>query len=204
MIKLQQESTRAIHMENIFVTQHQDSAVAINHLTVGASFSRDDALVTMAEPGAVCQTGGFYHTTRDGQYIDHHVDVKHAAPRTNSEMFFKGIIDKKSRAVFNGGLYVAAGAQKINATQQNHNLLLSNAAEIYSKPELEIYADDVKCQHGATTGQIDQDALFYMRARGIDQQTAMNILLKGFAFKIFKIFFSLLFRATLFILILCL
>jgi Fe-S cluster assembly protein SufD len=181
LVKLQNESAQAIHMENIFVSQKQDSDVTLSNVTTGASFSRDDIAVLLAEAGAVCRTSGFYHASRDNQYIDHHVDVNHHAPRTNSEMVYKGIIDKKSRAVFNGGLYVEKNAQKITAFQENHNLLLSNTAEIYSKPELEIYADDVKCRHGATTGQIDRDALFYMQARGIDQATAMNILLKGFA-----------------------
>jgi Fe-S cluster assembly protein SufD len=181
LTKLQHESTQAVHMENFFVDQGQDSDVSISHVTTGAQFSRDDTKIMLAEMGSVCRTSGFYHTSRDGQYIDHHVVVNHYAPRTNSEMTYKGIVDKKSRAVFNGGLYVKPDAQKINAFQENHNLLLSGSAEVYSKPELEIYADDVKCRHGATTGQIDQDALFYMRARGIDHTTAMNILLKGFA-----------------------
>ncbi len=135
----------------------------------------------MQEPGAACQASGFYHLHRAHQYIDHHVEINHVAPHTNSEMVYKGILDNQSRAVFNGRLFVKKDAQKIVAHQANHNLLLSNRAEIYSKPELEIYADDVKCKHGATTGQLDQDALFYMRARGIGYQEAVNILLQGFA-----------------------
>ncbi len=121
----------------------------------------------MQEPGAECRTGGFYHLHHDNQYIDNHIDIDHVAPRSNSEMLYKGILDNKSRAVFNGRLHVEKDAQKIIAYQANHNLLLSNDAEVYSKPELEIYADDVKCKHGATTGQLDQDAFFYLRSRGI-------------------------------------
>jgi Fe-S cluster assembly protein SufD len=181
LVKLQHESSQAVHMENFFVRQAQDSDVQLMHITTGAHFSRDDTAVALQESGAICRTGGFYHTDHDGAYIDHHLTIDHVAPRTNSEMVYKGIADKKSRVVFNGRLHVAPDAQKINAHQENHNLLLSNLAEVYSKPELEIYADDVKCRHGATIGQIDQDALFYLRARGIDAATATSMLLKGFA-----------------------
>ncbi|HTM63190.1 MAG TPA: Fe-S cluster assembly protein SufD [Gammaproteobacteria bacterium] len=180
LIKLQHESDDALHMENVFVRQRKDSHVAIVHVTTGAVFSRDDVIVQLKEQGAECVANGFYHASRDGQYIDHHIDFKHAAPRTASGMLYKGIAENKSRAVFNGSLHVEKDAQKINAYQENHNLLLSGLAEVYSKPELEIYADDVKCRHGATTGQLDQDAMFYMRARGIDEQTARSILLRGF------------------------
>ncbi len=180
MIKLQHENDDALHMENFFVKQRRDSNINITHVTTGAIFSRDDVIVQLKEPGAECETNGFYHASRDGQYVDHHIDIDHSAPRTNSGMMYKGIAEKKSRAVFNGSLYVEKDAQKINAYQENHNLLLSGLAEVYSKPELEIYADDVKCRHGATTGQLDQDAMFYMRARGIDKVSAMNILLRGY------------------------
>lgn len=180
LIKLQHENDDALHMENFFVKQRRDSNINITHVTTGAIFSRDDVIVQLKESGAECETNGFYHASRDGQYVDHHIDVDHSAPRTNSGMLYKGIAEKKSRAVFNGSLYVEKDAQKINAYQENHNLLLSGLAEVYSKPELEIYADDVKCRHGATTGQLDQDAMFYMRARGIDKVSAMNILLRGY------------------------
>tara|TARA_R110000868_G_scaffold326156_5_gene587122 strand:- start:2423 stop:3607 length:1185 start_codon:yes stop_codon:yes gene_type:complete len=181
IVKCQHEGRQAAHMENTFIQPGQESEVSMTQVATGAKFSRDDIVVTMHEPGAIFNTQGFYHACRDGQYIDHHIDVEHVAPHTNSEMIYKGIADKKSRAVFNGSLYVEQNAQKINAVQENHNLLLSNLAEVYSKPELEIYADDVKCRHGATTGQIDQDAMFYMRSRGIDEASAKSILLKGFA-----------------------
>jgi Fe-S cluster assembly protein SufD len=180
-IKLQRENTQAVHVESMFVRQDKDSDVTLTHITTGACFSRDETAVTLNETGASCRTGGYYHAARDRQYVDHHVNIMHAAPRTVSDMLYKGIADNKSRAVFNGGLYVKQDAQKIEAQQQNHNLLLSAQAEVYSKPELEIYADDVKCKHGATTGQIDRDALFYLRARGIDAVNARNMLLTSFA-----------------------
>lgn len=179
--KIQHEGNRAIHMANTFVQQAQNSSVKITNFSTGAHFARDDVIVKLQEMGADCSSAGFYRLDNDYQYIDNHLDIKHLAPRTNSEMLFKGILDKKSRAVFNGRLAVEKDAQKILAYQANHNLLLSKDAEVYSKPELEIYADDVKCKHGATTGQIDEDALFYLRSRGIDKDRAMNMLLQGFA-----------------------
>lgn len=179
--KIQQEGEQAVHMANTFILQKQNSSVTTTYFSTGSAFARDDIIVKLQEPGADCKTGGFYHLNRDNQYIDFHVDIEHAAPRSNSEMLYKGILNKKSRAVFNGRLSVKKDAQKILAYQANHNLLLSSEAEVYSKPELEIYADDVKCKHGATTGQIDQDALFYMRSRGITLEEAMHILLQGFA-----------------------
>jgi Fe-S cluster assembly protein SufD len=168
-------------MANTFVFQQKDSCVSLVNFSLGAKFARDDVMVTLQEAGSECRTAGFYRLTNDNQYIDNHINIDHAAPRSCSEMVYKGVLDKKSRAVFNGRLYVGTGAQKIEAQQQNHNLLLSNVAEVYSKPELEIYADDVKCKHGATTGQLDQDALFYLRARGIEKTEAVNLLLQAFA-----------------------
>lgn len=179
-VKHQHENTAAIHMENYFVQQQQDSTVEMTHMTLGAQFSRDDIRAELNASGAVCRTSGFYHTKRDGQYVDHHIDILHQHQNTQSDMLYKGIVDKKSRAVFNGKLQVEKQAQKTNAVQGNHHILLSPFAEAYSKPELEIYADDVKCKHGATTGQLDEDALFYLRSRGISREGAVSILLQGF------------------------
>lgn len=184
--KIQQEGKGAIHIANTFIQQQQDSRIEFTNFSMGSAFARDDVVALLQEPGANCNTAGFYHLTQDNQYIDHHIDIEHAAPNSNSEMLYKGILENKSRAVFNGSLYVKKDAQKIVAHQANHNLLLSKDAEIYSKPELEIYADDVKCKHGATTGQLDQEALFYMRSRGIPYQDAMSILLQGFAEEIMQ------------------
>ena len=129
--KIQHESDDALHMENFFINQRADSYVSMTNVTTGAVFSRDEVIVQLQEPGAECHANGFYHASRDGQYVDHHVDFKHAAPRTNSGMMYKGIADKRSRAVFNGSLYVKKDAQKMNAYQENHNLLLSGLAEVY-------------------------------------------------------------------------
>lgn len=185
-VKIQREGVQAVHMAHYFVSQKQESRASFVNIATGGVFSRDDLVIRLREPGADCHTGGFYRLRHDNQYVDNHVDINHAAMRSNSEMLYKGIIDTRARAVFNGRLHVGEGAQKILAYQANHNLLLSNEAEVYSKPELEIYADDVKCKHGATTGQLDQDALFYLRSRGIDKETAVNMLLEGFADEIIQ------------------
>lgn len=184
--KIQQEGKEAIHMAHHFIHQMQDSRINVMNFSFGAHFSRDDLAISLHEPGAECSARGFYHLRRQNQYVDHHVDIDHKAPCSNSEMIYKGIIDHQSRAVFNGRLHVLKNAQKIVAHQANHNLLLSHQAEIYSKPELEIYADDVKCKHGATTGQVDQDALFYLCSRGISREEAMEMLLQGFAEEIIQ------------------
>lgn len=179
--KVQHEGKRAIHLAHTFIQQSQDSNVTSASFAAGATFARDDVVVTLQAAGANCRTSGFYHLRNDNQYVDYHIDIDHIAPHSHSEMLYKGIIDKKARAVFNGRLHVEKDAQKILAYQANHNLLLSKEAEVYSKPELEIYADDVKCKHGASTGQLDQDAIFYLCSRGIPRQEAIAMLLHGFA-----------------------
>lgn len=184
--KIQKEGQQAIHMANTFVYQEQDSRYQALHFSEGAIFSRDDVMIKLKQANAECKTAGFYFPKMKDQYVDFHIDVDHQAPRTNSEMLYKGILDNKSKSVFNGRLHVEKDAQKILAYQANHNLLLSNQAQVYSKPELEIYADDVKCKHGASTGQLDQEALFYLRSRGIPYQEAMTILLQGFSQEILQ------------------
>ena len=179
--KIQSENTQAIHLAASFIEQEQNSKVTCLHFSSGGAFAREEVIVSLQGQGAECSTSGFYRLEQDKQYIDYHIDILHAAPHTQSRMLYKGIVDKKSRAVFNGRLHVEKGAQKIIAHQENHNLLLSTTAEVNSKPELEIYSDDVKCKHGATTGQINQETLFYLCSRGIPRDTAQRILLKGFA-----------------------
>lgn len=179
--KIQRESAQGIHVATTVVKQQKNSRLSSTQFAVGADTARDDFVVQLVEGGAECSTAGLYCATNSGQYIDHHIDINHLAPNSHSEMLYKGIINHNARAVFNGRLHVGKEAQKIVAYQSNHNLLLADTAEVYSKPELEIYADDVKCKHGATTGQIDQEALFFMRSRGIPREEAMAILLQGFA-----------------------
>lgn len=184
--KFQNENPHACHIAHTFIRQEKDSDVECASFSFGGYFSRDELAIFLRGVGASSKATGFYVLKQDDQYIDHHVDIEHHAAHTSSEMFYKGIVKDKACAVFNGRLYVNKDAQKITAYQANHNLLLSNRAHVYSKPELEIYADDVKCKHGATIGQLDQDALYYLRSRGICRDDAIGILLKGFAEEIFK------------------
>lgn len=186
LYQLQHESKQAVHMSNTFIDQYKNSTASIVNITTGGLFSRDDVVAKLKESGAACHASGYYQLFTPNQYVDHHLDISHQAPRSNSEMLYKGIVDHNARAVFNGRLHVQQDAQRILAYQANHNLLLSPNAEVYSKPELEIYADDVKCKHGATTGQLDQDAMFYLRSRGIRKAEALAILLQGFADDVLK------------------
>jgi Fe-S cluster assembly protein SufD len=121
------------------------------------------------------------YLTQGKQIVDHHTRVDHAKPRCISREFYKGILDGTSRAVFNGKVIVHKDAQQTDASQSNRNLLLSDNAEVDTKPELEIYADDVKCAHGATVGQLDMNQLFYLRSRGIDEAAARTLLIFAFA-----------------------
>ena len=134
----------------------------------------------LAQPGIECVLNGLY-MLRGQQLADHHMIVEHAAPHCDSHEYFNGILDDQSRGVFHGRILVQPGAQKTDAKQTNKNLLLSDDATANTKPQLEIYADDVKCTHGATIGEMDDDAIFYLQTRGLDPSTARRMLLHGFA-----------------------
>lgn len=178
--KLQRESKDAFHIANTVITQHKSSTVSSYNLSVGACLGRDDLNIDLKESGASCQLLGLYYLN-DQRHIDQHGRIDHRVPQCSSQQNYKGIVDGKSRAVFNGKVMVHAGAQQTSAHQSNKNLLLSKTAEINTKPELEIYADDVQCTHGATVGQLDEKALFYLRSRGIDDATAHHLLTCAFA-----------------------
>ncbi len=179
--KIQNDAAKATHIAQIFVNQQQDSLVETHSLALGSKLGREDVFVNIKARGAHSNINGFYCLTQDDQHIDNHVHVDHAASHGTSNMVYKGVLDKKSRAVFNGKIYVHKGAQKTQSYQANHNLLLSTQAEVDTKPEFEIYADDVKCAHGDTVGQLDMDSLFYLRSRGIEKQAAMKLLTYAFA-----------------------
>ncbi len=178
--KVQREGPGAIHVATLQVEQAADSELASHSVSLGAQLARNDINVRLAEPGA--------HATLDGlllagkrQHTDFHTLIEHLVPRCSSEELYKGILDGRARGVFNGRVIVHPDAQHTDAQQSNHNLLLSRDAEIDTKPQLEIYADDVKCAHGATVGQLDEAMVFYLRARGIDEATARAMLVYGFA-----------------------
>lgn len=179
-VRLQDESLKATHIGNLLVEQAQGSLVASTSLSFGALMARQDITVRLAAPQAAVTLNGLYMAA-GRQHVDHHTRVDHLQPDTRSEEYYKGILDGHGRGVFNGKVVVHQGAVKTDAQQSNKNLLLSKDAEIDTKPELEIYADDVKCAHGATVGQLDQNALFYLRSRGIDADAARGLLTYAFA-----------------------
>ena len=180
------EVEQVTYTANTRIIQKENSNISLVCLKRGAQSSQNTIHVLLSEKGAACKTAGFYAVERDNQSVNYHVTVEHAAAHTTSDMLFKGTAENKSRAGFTGRVHVHQHAQKIIAHQANHHLLLTKNAEVYSKPELEIYADDVKCKHGSTTGQIDQEALFYLRARGIEEIEAKRMMIAGFADEVLR------------------
>jgi Fe-S cluster assembly protein SufD len=178
--RLQEASGEAFHLGVLAAKLERDATLVSHNLSVGGRIARLDLDVELAAPGARVDMNGLY-VVRDRQHADSHTRVDHAVPRTTSDELYRGVLTGKSRAVFNGKAIVHPGAAGTDARQSNANLLLSPEAEVDTKPELEIYADDVKCAHGATTGQLDTAALFYLRSRGIDEGTAKSLLTFAFA-----------------------
>jgi len=181
--KLQNEGNQAFHVANTIVQQQQGSAMTSYQFTAGAQLAREDLNYALQQTQAQCLLNGFYQLNNT-QHADHHTRIDHHVPNCQSQQNYKGIMDDRSHAVFNGKVIVHANAIKTQATQSNKNLLLSRTANVDTKPELEIYADDVRCTHGATVGQLDQQALFYLRSRGIAQPLAEKILMSAFAHEI--------------------
>lgn len=183
-IKLQQSHEKVIHFDHTIVEQKKETYFNSHSFLLSGKFSRIDLVVNLNDALTRCDAMGFYQSKENMECVDNHIAINHLAPHTDSTMLYKGIINDSTRAVFNGRVFVSNRAQKVSAYQANHNILLSDDAEIFSKPELEIYANDVKCKHGSTVGQIDQTALFYLRSRGITVQEAEKILIRGFAHEI--------------------
>jgi Fe-S cluster assembly protein SufD len=177
--KLQRESTSAFHTATIKFEQGRGATVSNHSISLGGGLVRNDIHSVMQGEGGDCTLNGIY-VARGRQHVDHHTVIDHAEPHCSSRELYKGILDDKSRAVFNGRIVVRPDAQKTDSQQSNRNLLLSDDALVNTNPQLEIYADDVKCAHGATIGQLDADALFYLRSRGIDEETARTLLIHGF------------------------
>lgn len=178
--KVQRESTEAFHVATTSVTLGRDSAYNSTTITLGAQLSRHDINVSLDHAGAECWVDGLY-LVADSQHADTHSLIDHRQPHCSSHQLYKGILDGKSRAVFNGKVFVREGAQGTDAAQTNRNLLLSNEARVDTKPQLEIFADDVKCAHGATVGQLEEEELFYLKSRGLHPELARNLLTYGFA-----------------------
>jgi Fe-S cluster assembly protein SufD len=178
--RLQQESGRDFHIGTTHVRARRDSHYTAHSVALGASLGRESTTALLESPGASVTLRGLFAPAAN-QHIDVHTRIEHIAPHTVSEEEYRGIASGRGRGVFNGKVVVRAGAQKIDARQVSRNLLLSPTAEIDSRPELEIYANDVKCSHGATTGQLDAAALFYLRSRGLSLEAARDALIQAFA-----------------------
>jgi Fe-S cluster assembly protein SufD len=178
--RMQRESNQAFHVSLTSASLGRSSSYDTTSINVGGKLSRHDVSVVLDHEGAECWVDGLYLVGSD-QHADTHSVIDHQQPHCNSHQLYKGILHGNARAVFNGKIFVREGAQKTDAMQTNKNLLLSPQARVDTKPQLEIYADDVKCAHGAAVGQIDQEELFYLEARGINPELGRNLLTYGFA-----------------------
>ena len=177
--KLQSEGSEGFHISNIQGLLDRDASYDGFTLSVGAKLSRQEVSIRLEGEGADCHLNGAY-LMRGKQHCDNTTLIEHLAPNTTCRETFKGVIDDRARAVFQGRIVVHRDAQHITGHQLSKALLLSNTAEIDAKPELEIYADDVQCSHGATAGDLDHNALFYLRSRGIPEAQARSILIEAF------------------------
>jgi Fe-S cluster assembly protein SufD len=184
-IKLQDEAADAFHIATIAGEFGRASNVTVHSFALGAKLSRTNIRTKLAGEGLECILNGLY-LTKDEQLADHHMIVEHAQPHCASHEYFNGILDDKSKGVFHGRILVREIAQKTDAKQTNKNLLLSDNATADTKPQLEIYADDVKCTHGATIGQLNDESIFYLRSRGIGTDTARQMLIHAFAGEIIE------------------
>lgn len=178
--RLQNESKSAFHVAATAAELGRASSYDVTSINLGAQLARHDVSVVMDHEGAECRVDGLY-VVGANQHSDTHSVIDHKQPHCNSHQLYKGILDGNGRAVFNGKIFVREGAQKTDAMQTNKNLLLSAQARVDTKPQLEIYADDVKCAHGAAVGQINEDELFYLQARGLNPELGRSLLTYGFA-----------------------
>ena len=178
--KVQRESERSFHVGTTEVRQGRDSHYVNFSFAAGAQLSRTNVYTVLGGAGCGVTLNGLYMVNGD-QHVDHQTRVEHVEPNCFSRELYKGVLDGSSHAVFNGKVYVHPEAQKTDGKQSNNNLLLSGNAHVDTKPQLEIFADDVKCTHGATVGRIDATALFYMKSRGINAETARRLLTYAFA-----------------------
>jgi Fe-S cluster assembly protein SufD len=177
--KVQQESSDAFHVATMHASLGRSANFSSHSIALGGRLVRNDANVTLSE-GTEATLNGLY-IVNGTQHIDNHTEIDHAKPHGTSHELYKGILDGKATAVFNGRIIVRKDAQKTDSKQTNKNLVLSDEAVINTKPELQIFADDVRCTHGATIGQLDEEALFYLQSRGIERAQARSLLTYAFA-----------------------
>lgn len=178
--KIQDKKGESYQVSTEQVYQRKDTNFTINTITLDGTLVRNNLNINVDAEGCETNLNGIY-LGKDKNHIDNHTIVDHLKPNCNSNEVYKGILDDNSVGVFNGKVFVRPDAQKTNAFQQNNNILLTDDAVINSKPELEIYADDVKCSHGSTVGQLDEEAIFYLQARGVGKRSAINMMITAFA-----------------------
>jgi Fe-S cluster assembly protein SufD len=178
--KLERESKAAFHIGNLQVHQRRDARFFSHVLSTGGSLVRNEVCAVLDGEGAECSLDGLFFVG-GRQHVDNHTKIEHVQPHGSSRELYKGILDGAARGVFNGRIVVHKNAAKTDARQTNNNLLLSSAASIDTKPQLEIYNNDVKCTHGSTIGQIDPQAFFYLRSRGLEEADARRMLTYAFA-----------------------
>src|SRR5437867_8287997 len=181
--RVQREGARAYHVATTQSHQGRDSTLNLHFVAFGGTLARHDIGAVLAGPGGTLILNGLYLLAGQ-QHADHHTTIDHAADHCESHEYFNGVLDERSRGVFTGRIIVRPGAQKTDSKQTNNNLLLSTDAHGDSQPQLEIYADDVKCTHGSTVGPLDPRALFYVRSRGVGEHEAKRLLTYGFAAEI--------------------
>ena len=182
-VRIQDRADTHMQVGKLIAELHEDAVLDYASFDFGGSLVRNDVAIEITQPGATAKLHGLYLAGAK-QHIDNHTRVDHRVGPAVSREEYRGILSGRARCVFNGKAIVHEGADGTDAEQSNHNLLLSETAEIDTKPELEIYADDVKCAHGATVGQLDKSALFYLRSRGLDEDEAAQLLTRAFAARI--------------------
>ena len=183
--RLQSGGIHNAMISQVFTEQAGGSRFNLNTITAGTALVRNNISAVINGRSSHCSLNGFYRTSGQ-QHVDNHTAIDHALPDSTSSELYKGIAGGKSKAVFNGKVIVRRDAQKTNAFQYNGNVVLGDDAQVFSKPELEIFADDVKCSHGSTTGKLDEEAIFYLRSRGIGADSARELLLKAFAAEVLE------------------
>lgn len=183
--RIQNDNSNTFHFSKILTEQKRYSEFTSYAITTGGAIVRNNIDCILSGEGCNCNLFGVYITSGK-EHVDNHTLIDHAKPNCTSNEFYKGILYDKSRAVFNGKVLVRHDAQKTNAYQSNKNILLSYDAVVDTKPQLEIFADDVKCSHGATVGQLDEESVFYLRSRGLDEKTAKQILIEAFSYDIIE------------------
>ncbi len=181
--KTQAESESALHVSTIQASLARSSSLHTHSVAFGSGLAREEVNAVLDGEGAECLLDGLF-VSAGKQHVDNHTTIDHAKPHCGSRELYKGVLDGRSTGVFNGKIIVRKDAQKTDSKQSNKNLLLSEDAVVNTKPQLEIYADDVKCTHGATIGQVDQEAIFYLRSRGIGHAEARRLLIQAFASEI--------------------